>query len=171
MGGASPVDIAVGVILAVALLRGLLLGLVREAFSIAAVGAACIAVRNYGSAAADWLVAETGGQIGSDVAPWLAGVGVAVASIAVVVLVGRLLRRGARWAGLGWIDRAGGAVLGAAEGLMVVAILLLVAGEVLGREHPALAASRSLAALERAEQVASSGQWRSADVAAPPPER
>jgi membrane protein required for colicin V production len=169
VGGAAAVDVAVGAILAVALLRGVLLGLVREAFSIAAVGAACIAVRLYGSSASEWLVARTSGQVGTVLAPWIAGLGVGVAAIAIVVLLGRLLRRGARWAGLGWIDRLGGAVLGTAEGLIVAGILLLLAAQILGRGHPALATSRSLAAFERLEQIARAGAGGSSDVAAPPP--
>jgi uncharacterized membrane protein required for colicin V production len=65
------------------------------------------------------------------------------------------------------VDRAGGALLGAAEGSLVVAVLLVLATTVLGRDHPVFRGTRSLAALERVEQVA--GGARDMNVAAPPP--
>ncbi len=123
-------------ILAIALLRGLLLGLVRESFSIAAVVAACFAVRLYNPVATDWLLEAADGRITPLAAPWLAGVLLTVITVAVIVLAGRVLRRGVRYAGLGWADRAAGAVLGTAEGVLVAGILLAVAGAVLGRGHP-----------------------------------
>ncbi len=159
------VDIVVGAILGIAVLRGLFLGLVREAFSIASLGAACIAVRLFHAQAAGWLGELSEGRIGPGLAAWLGGALVAVLSIAIVVFAGRLLRRGVRWAGLGWADRAGGAVLGAAEGALVAGILLVLAASILGRTHPVLQASRSFAALQQLERVA---QGPSVDVAAPP---
>jgi membrane protein required for colicin V production len=171
VGEIASVDLAVAVILGIALLRGLFLGLVREAFSIAALAAACVVVRSYAEPAGDRLVDLSGGQIGPAVAPWLAGAVLGVASIAAVAIVGRMVQRGARAAGLGWADRAGGAVLGAAEGALVAGVLLLVAVGVLGRDHPLIAGSRSIAALEQLERYAGEGDLREIDVAAPPPGR
>jgi membrane protein required for colicin V production len=165
----APVDIAVATILGIALLRGLFRGLIREVFSIAALAGACIAVQVFAGRLADWLARATGAELSGLTALWLAGTLLAVGSIAAVVLAGRMLRRGARWSGLGWADRAGGALLGAAEGALVVAILLAGAAWMLGRSHPAIAATRSLAALERLERLAQ-GDERGGeiDVAAPP---
>ncbi len=169
MGGTAPVDVLMLVILAFALLRGLLLGLVREAFSIAALVAACFTVKLYTPVATDWLLEAAAGRITPLAAPWLAGVLLAGVTIAVVVLAGRVLRRGVRYAGLGWADRAAGAVLGTAEGVLVAGILLAVAGAVLGRSHPVLADSRGINALEQLEQIAAAPGASGSDVAAPPP--
>lgn len=166
MGGFAPVDAAALAILAIAALRGLGLGLVRESFSLASIGIAYIAVVLYVDRVAQWIETETRGAVGELVAPWIAGVGIVLACIAATVVFGRLAKRGARIAGLGWIDRAGGALLGSAEGVLVVGILLSVASAVLGRDHPVLASARSLGALERLEQLAQSTEWELPDVAA-----
>lgn len=163
----EPVDWIAIAILSLALLRGLLRGLLREAFSIAALAAACVAVRLYYGALADWLMAVSDGRIGEVAAPWLSGLLLAVASIGGVALLGRLLRRGAKAAGLGWADRAGGAVLGTAEGVLIAGVLVASAGALVGRDHPVLAGSRSLAALEELERMAS--REGPPDVAAGPP--
>ena len=168
MGEIASVDLAVAVILGIALLRGLFLGLVREAFSIAALAAACVVVRAYAGPAGDRLVDLSGGQIGAAAAPWVAGAVLGVVTVAAVAIVGRMIQRGARAAGLGWADRAGGVVLGAAEGALVAGVLLLVAVAALGRAHPLIAGSRSIAALEQLEHYAGSPDLREIDVAAPP---
>ncbi len=169
MGSTAPVDVLLLAILAFALLRGLLLGLVREAFSIAALVAACFAVKLYNPVATDWLLEAAAGRITPLAAPWLSGVLLTVGTIAVVVLAGRVLRRGVRYAGLGWADRAAGAVLGTAEGVLVAGILLAVTGALLGRGHPVLADSRGMNALEQLEQIAAAPGAAGSDVAAPPP--
>ena len=162
----APVDLLALSVLSIAVLRGLFLGLIREAFSLAAIGAACVAVRWFAGPAATELEAATGGRVGDLAAPWIAGAGVAIAAAAAVAITGRVLRRGARAVGLGLVDRAGGALLGAAEGSLVIAVLLVLATTVLGRDHPVFENTRSLAALERVEGLAISA--RDIDVAAPP---
>ena len=168
MGAFAPVDVAALAILAIAALRGLGLGLVREAFSLASIGVAYVAVVLYMGRVAEWIQRESGGEVGALVAPWLAGAAIVVAGICGTVLFGRLGKRGARLAGLGWIDRAGGVVLGSVEGLLVIGILLSLASALLGREHPVIASSRSLVALEQLQQIAASPEWRLPDVAARP---
>lgn len=168
MGTLAPIDLVIATILAIALLRGLFRGLIREAFSIAALGGACLAVQLFARPLADRLAGLSGGGIGGFTGLWVAGALLAVGSIAVVVLAGRFLRRGARWSGLGWADRAGGAVLGIAEGALVASILIAGAAWILGRGHPALAETRSLAALERLERIAQPTGPGEVDVAAPP---
>jgi membrane protein required for colicin V production len=157
-------------ILCLALLRGLLRGLLREAFSIASIGAACVVVRLYYGSLADLLIELSEGGIGEAAAPWLAGLLLAVASIGAVTVLGRLLRRGAKAAGLGWADRAGGALLGTAEGLLVAGVLVTIAGALVGRDHPWLADSRSLQTLEQLESMVAQAREQPAppDVAAGP---
>jgi len=167
----APIDALVLGILGVAALRGFFLGLIREAFSLAALGAAYIVVRVGNPTATAWLGQAAGESIGPALAPWIAGVALAVATIATVVFLGRLLRRGARWAGLGWADRVGGGVLGLAEGALVAAILLTVASTLLGRDHTFLARSGSLRAYEELQRVAEARSPEDLpDVAAPPRE-
>lgn len=166
MSVTEPVDIFVMAILGIAVLRGVFRGLIREAFSIGALAGACLIVKLFAHPLAARLETATGGEITGWAAPWLAGAILSVGTIAAIAIVGRFVRRGSRWAGLGWADRAGGAVLGAAEGGLIVAILLVLATLLLGREHPTLAESRSFAALERIEQIAQAPA--PPDVAAPP---
>ena len=70
--------------------------------------------------------------------------------------------------GLGWADHAGGAVLGAAEGVLLAAVLLLIAVNVLGPDHGFVSGSRSLEALNELERVALAGDISALDVASPP---
>jgi len=167
MGGIAPIDVAALAILGIAALRGMFLGLLRESFSLASLGIAYGTMLLYTRPIATWLQTTTQGRVGALVAPWLAGAGILVLSIAGTVLLGRLGKRGARMAGLGWIDRAGGVVLGSAEGLLVVGIVLSIAGALLGEEHPAIAHARSVTAFQKLQHYAASGEWPLPDVAAP----
>jgi uncharacterized membrane protein required for colicin V production len=84
-------------------------------------------------------------------------------------MFGAVMGRGARAVGLGWADRTAGAALGIAEGAIVVSVVLLMVGSVVGRNHPSLATSRSLALFEQVERAAADAARAPADVAAPPP--
>ena len=165
----APIDLLALSVLGIAVLRGFFLGLIREAFSLAAIVAAWLAVRWFAAPAGAELQAATHGRVGELAAPWIAGLGVAIAAAVAVALIGRILRTGARAVGLGLLDRAGGAMLGAAEGSLVIALLLVLGTTLLGRDHPLFQDTRTLAAFERAEAVA--GTARSTDVAAPPRSR
>jgi len=168
MGELAPVDVVVGAILAVAALRGLWLGLIREAFSIAALGGALVGVRLFTQPVAAWLRHEAGFGAGDFALRVAAGVLVAVAVVVAVAVAGRILRRGVRAAGLGWADRLAGGVLGGGEGLLLAGLLLAAAVALLGRDHAQLAGSRALAALDEARRVAGQSEALG-DVAAPPP--
>lgn len=177
MGGMTlePVDYVIGVILALAVLRGLGRGLLRETFSIASLAAAIVAVQLFYADVATWLMQITEGQVGETTAPWAAGALLAVGTIGATAVLGRFLRRGAKVVGLGWADRAGGAVLGTAEGVLVAGVLIGLIGYVVGRNHPSIAHSRSLEALEELEEMARNGELPEIDiplpkVAMPPPE-
>jgi membrane protein required for colicin V production len=151
--GISAVDVAALAILALALARGLFIGMIREVFSLVALAAASVAVRFGTAPAAEWLVLNSPVAMGDLAARIAAGMVIAVAVVVAVAIVGRLVRRGARWAGLGFADRLGGGVLGAAEGTLVIVVLMLLALAVVGRDHPALADSRTLAAFESAGRL------------------
>lgn len=159
----APVDGVIAAIFLVAVARGMWIGLIREGFSIAALGAAVIAVRLWRAPVAQWLEPSLGGF-----AEWIGGAALAVAAIAAVAITGRVVRRGAQAAGLGWADRLGGGALGLAEGALVVAVLLTVADWTVGRDHPALADSRSIEALAQAQQFVAARSSALPDVAAPP---
>ena len=153
-------------VLGLALVRGLWIGLVREAFSLASLAAACLAVRLGTADAAEALGALTPWPMGPLAATILAGAVLAVTAILAVALVGRAVRRGLHAAGLSALDRLGGGVLGAAEGALLLAVLLLGAVAALGASHPWLDGSRAVAVVAEAR-----ARW-AADppaVAAPPP--
>jgi uncharacterized membrane protein required for colicin V production len=162
------IDIVVGAIIAAACLRGLLLGLVREAFSLAAIAVAYTAVRLFVSPTADWVIEVGAGRVSPGAAPWVAGALLVLLAIAVVTSLGRVVRRGVRAVGLGFADRVGGALLGTAEGVLVVALLLTFVTGYLGRDHPALADTRTLAAMEQLELLAREVPAANHDVASPP---
>jgi membrane protein required for colicin V production len=168
MRAVSPVDVAALCVLGVAVLRGLAIGMVREAFSVAALAAACIAVRFGTGPSATWLEANALPELGPLGARILAGITVGLAAALLVGLLGRIVRRGVHAVGLGLADRLAGAAIGAAEGALVVAVVLLVALSVLGRTHPLLASSRTLGVFQRAEELARRERG-ALDVAAPPP--
>jgi uncharacterized membrane protein required for colicin V production len=149
------------------MLRGYFIGLVREAFSLAALGAAYLAVQLFTLPAADWLEDFSNGDVGPGIAPWLAGAGLAIGTVVIVVLLGRGLQRTLKAAGLTWADRFGGAFLGAGEGMLVAGILLVLGTEVLGRDHPAFSDTVSLAAIEEMERLSETSEI-DIDVAAPP---
>ena len=163
----QPLDIAAVAIVAAATLRGLFIGLVREGFSLASLAAAYMAVQLFTHPAADWLQETTKYEVGPGIAPLVAGAGIAIGTVTVVISVGRLLQRTLKAAGLSWADRFAGCLLGAAEGVLVAGILLVLGTEVLGRDHLAFTDTISLAALEEVETMSAESEI-DIDVAAPP---
>ena len=166
------VDIVGAAVVGIALLRGLFSGLVRSAFSLGSFGGACIAVMLFSAPLGGWLESTSDGGIGAATAPWIAGVALAVTTATAISVAGRLLQRGVRAAGFSWVDRMGGAILGAALGVLLVAVGVWAVAFVLGRDHASIEDSHSLRVLERLEVVARTGDWRDlrfVDVAAPPP--
>jgi membrane protein required for colicin V production len=145
------VDLVAAGVLAAAMLRGLWIGMLREAFSLAALACAVIAVRRFSEPVARAIASRW--ELEPLLASAAAGAVVAVATILAVSLVGAIVRRSVHAAGLGLADRLGGAALGAAEGALAVAILMIGAIAVLGRTDPMLAGSRTLAVFEQVEGV------------------
>lgn len=144
----TPLDGIVLTVILAALARGLFIGLVREGFSMAALAAAVLVTRATAGDAGVWLNERTDGQIGELAAPWIAGALIAFTTAAGMGLIGRLARKGVRLAGLSWFDRVGGGALGLAEGTLVSILVVLGAVWIVGREHPGVAESRSLAAYD-----------------------
>lgn len=167
MGVFSPLDGLVLGILLIAVARGFFIGLIRESFSMAALAGACLSMRYFTTPAADWLHRATAGQIGINIAPWIAGALIAISSAILVIVVGRWLRRGVRAAGLGWADRLGGGALGAAEGALVAALLLLGATWFFSETHPVLTESRSVVAYQEIRGYVQERSVELPDVAAP----
>lgn len=149
----TPLDGIVLTVLVAALARGAFRGIVLEGFSMAALAVAVLVTRATAGPAGAWLNARTDGQIGALAAPWIAGILIAFCTAAFMGLIGRLLRKGVRMAGLSWADRVGGGALGLAEGGLLSVLVVLGAVWIVGRDHPSVADSRSLAAYDRVQSV------------------
>jgi len=160
------IDVIVLAILALMLLRGFWIGLVRELASLGAIALALLGIRIFAELGGNWLAEQSG------LTPWVATgiavVAIGVAVLAVCALVGKLAKRGIEAVGLGGFDRLAGAVLGSAEGALVAALLLVVAAFWLGRDDPIIADSRSFEIYEELERWAVA-RGDEIDVAAPPP--
>ena len=144
MGGA--IDVVAVAVLGLAVLRGLWIGVVREAFSLAALAAAIFAFRALRAPVADEIAMRT--HWDPLIAAAAAGGAVVVGAIVFVTLVGALVRRLVSTAGLSFVDRIGGAVVGAAEGVLLVGLALFGATELLGPKDPLLHGSRAVAIFE-----------------------
>jgi membrane protein required for colicin V production len=169
MGRMSPVDVAALIVMGLALLRGVWIGMVREVFSVGALAGACIAVRIFTAPVASWILENALPGIGPLGAQLVAGSALALGTALAVATLGRLFRRGLHAAGLGAADRVAGAVIGTAEGALVVGIALFLAITLVGRDHPALETSRTLETYSRVEQLAREGAGTLPNVATPPP--
>ena len=164
----APIDLALAALLALALARGLAIGLIREVLSLAALAGACLAGFLFAGSAGAELGRWTGGALPPAAATLAGGLGVALAVFIAVRLAGRLLARGAHAVGLAVPDRLAGGLLGLAEGAVVALLLVRAAIAVLGPDHPQLEGTRAIAAwhaLERALEEAPGA------VASPPPRR
>lgn len=149
MDRAPLIDLVVATILLMTISRGLWIGLIREGLSIAAIGAATIVTRLAVDPLAMRLTELSEGELTGRTAVWIAGALLVIATLLVVGTLARMLRRGAQFVGLGWADRVGGGALGFAEGAVLSAVLLVVVSWWIGPEHPSLADSRSMEALEQ----------------------
>lgn len=172
-------DIIVGSIMALAILRGFFVGMIREGFSVGAIGAIVLGIAYGAQPTGLWLNTATGGEISGQPAEWIGGmiIGVILSVIAGVVVgaLGSYLRKGARLVGLGIADRLGGAAIGAAEGALVAAIVILGANKMVEPEHPAVFNSQSVAIMSRVEYAMETGDFTTItelpSVASGPPPR
>jgi membrane protein required for colicin V production len=156
-------------IVALGTARGLWLGLVREAFSLAALAAAAFVVWSFGDGAAEALAPRLGDALPPAAIRALASLGLGLGALLLVGLVGRVVRRSIRFVGLGLVDRAAGGCLGALEGGLLAALLLAGATALLDPGHPWLARSQAVALLERTREAAAFDDASARDVAAPAP--
>lgn len=164
------IDVAAALVLALAIGRGLWLGLVREAFSLAGLVAAAFAVWRFGDAASRALAARVGDALPPAAIHAIATASVGLAVVLAAALAGRAVRRTLRFAGLGLADRVAGGCLGAAEGAIVLALVIGGLTFVLGQGHPWLASSYAVAAFDRLrERIPAEGLPAGAahDVASP----
>ena len=164
----TALDAIVIAVMSIALVRGLWIGMVRELFSLGAIVAACIAVRVFAGDGGVWLAERSG--IAESVAVAVAGIAIGVGALALLAMTGRYAKLGIDKAGLRLFDRLGGALLGSAEGLIVAAVVLLVAIFAFGRDDPLVADSKSVEAFDVLEEWAlGPDDGPLPDVAAPPP--
>lgn len=173
MDSFSTLDAAIAAIMALGAARGLFVGMIREGFSIAAIGAAVLGARYGGAPVGAWLDKATAGEIGGGAGMWIGGIACAVFAGILVGTLGRYLRRGARIVGLGMADRIGGAAVGAAEGALVAAVVIVGATWAFGREHPAVYGSYSVAVFDEMRTAVETGELPDlpAVSSGPPPRR
>jgi len=161
--------IALGII-GLAAIRGLFIGLTREVSSIAALAAGCFGARFLSDPAASVILDLTQSDFPRSAAFWIAAGVLFFACALLVSLLGRMLARGVKAAGLQTADRLGGGTLGFAEGALVVGITIAILLATLGDNHTWLRRSKSVEIFQRAQQVAAPQIQRAIDVASPPPE-
>jgi membrane protein required for colicin V production len=154
-------------ILVIAALRGLWIGLLREAFSLGAVAAAFVSVRLWTDPATRWLLehAPVDVSLSERQAHVVGGVLVGLAAAFVVVAIGGFVGKRVHATGLGIFDRLLGAALGGAEGALLVAVALIGVVALVGPRHDVLAGSHSIELLSRARLFAD----ELPNVASPPP--
>lgn len=144
----TAIDVAIFAVMLLASVRGFFVGMIREGFSVAAIGAVVLGAVYGAGPAGIWLDNATAGEIGGSAAKVVGGIVAGVMSGVVVGTAGRYLRRGARIVGLGMVDRIGGSVVGSAEGALVAVLILSAATRMFGPEHPAVFNSYSVALVE-----------------------
>jgi membrane protein required for colicin V production len=137
------IDVAAAAVLGFAILRGLWIGIVREAFSLAALAAAIFAFRALREPVAEEIAMRT--HWDPLIATAAAGGAVVIAALLFVTLVGAIVRRLVSSVGLSFVDRIGGAVIGAAEGALLISLAIFGATELLGTKDPLFAGSRAVA--------------------------
>jgi uncharacterized membrane protein required for colicin V production len=167
IGELSLVDAAIGVIMLIAIVRGLTIGLIRETFSMAALGAAVLAARYGAPPVGVWLTRVTGGETGPVPPNWIAGTVLAILAALAVAGLGYLIRRGVRLVGLSWADRIGGGALGALEGLVIGLLIVMGVSFFFGRNHPSLRDSTTLTIYDELRQYADEHGANLPSVAAP----
>lgn len=129
----SWIDVAAIVVIVLSLLLGVMRGLVRELFSLTSWVLAGVIAVIYGPVAARYVPEILPGPLFTSVAGFLVVFVIALIVLGVVgLLVGRLIRA----AGLGAGDRFLGGVFGILRGIIIMAIAVLVGGLTPMREEP-----------------------------------
>jgi len=152
------IDMIVGSVILLAVIRGIWIGMIREGLSLAAIAVATLVTRLFVHPLASSLTDLTGGDITGKTAVWIAGVLLVVATVLLLGFAARLLKRSAEYAGLGWADRVGGGALGAAEGAIVAAVIVLITLWLVGPDHAATDGARSVEVVEQLQAMREDGQ-------------
>lgn len=168
MGDIATLDTIVLLVLAIAIARGFWIGLIREGFSIAALGGGLMAIRYGLEPLAGVIERATGGDFGPTASSWIAGIGIGLVTVAVIGLAGKFLRRGAHAVGLGWADRIAGGVIGGAEGALAAGVILVLALWTAGPDSPLVEESRSMEVLDELQDYLVEHRDELPAVAAPP---
>jgi membrane protein required for colicin V production len=162
------IDMIALAVIALAIARGVWIGLIREGLSLVAIGLCTIVTRLFVDPLSLQLAQLTGGDISGKAALWIAGLLLIMATVLVCGVAARLMKRGAQFAGLGWADRVGGGALGFAEGAIVAVVIVLIALWLVDPDHVAMKGARSVELVEELQSareagelpaVASPGKW------------
>lgn len=164
----STLDSIVLAVMGIAIVRGMWIGMIREGFSIAALGGGLLAVRYGIEPLAAFIERISGGDLGSTAATWIAGAAIGLGTIAVLGVVGKFLRKGAHAVGLGWADRLGGGVVGAAEGALAAAVILVATTWAAGPDSPLVEKSKSIEVLDELQDYLAEHEDELPAVASPP---
>ncbi|MCA9509442.1 MAG: CvpA family protein [Myxococcales bacterium] len=150
-------DLVVGAVMALAIVRGFFVGMIREGFSVAAIGAVVLGMLYGAQPAGLWLEQATAGEVGGQPAKWIGGLACGIAAGIAIGALGRYLRRGARIVGLGMADRVGGSAIGAAEGALIGTLLIVGATRAFGPQHPQVANAYSVAVMDELQFAIETG--------------
>lgn len=115
-------DIIVVVILAYSLLRGLFRGLLKEAASVAGVLGGFFLAYGFYATVAGYLTGLVSNPAYRNILAFLAIFCLVVIAVNVVAVIVKYLMR---IVFLGWLDRLGGFVFGAAKGVLIVSVIFL----------------------------------------------
>jgi membrane protein required for colicin V production len=115
-------DVIVVVILAYSLLRGLFRGLLKEAASVAGVLGGFFLAYGFYATAAGYLTGLVSNPAYRNILAFLAIFCLVVIAVNVVAVIVKYLMR---IVFLGWLDRLGGFVFGAAKGVLIVSVIFL----------------------------------------------
>ena len=155
--GLPVLDLIVGAVMALAVVRGFFVGMIREGFSVAAIGAVVLGMIYGAQPAGLWIDQATAGEVGGQPAKWIGGAICGVLAGIGVGALGRYLRRGARIVGLGMADRVGGSAIGAAEGALISTLVIVGAMRAFGPEHPAVFNAYSVAVMDEVQFAIETG--------------
>ncbi|WP_147821866.1 CvpA family protein [Salidesulfovibrio onnuriiensis] len=116
-------DIILIIVAALFLVRGFLRGFVKEVFSLASIGLAYFVASRYNYLLQPHLKL----YIGNETTVWaLSTVLIFVGILLICWIIAKLIREFLELALLGWLDRTAGAVFGAAEGVLIALLALLL---------------------------------------------
>ena len=171
MADLSTLDSIVLGVLGIGIARGPYIGLIREGFSIAALGGGLIAIRYGTPPVAAEIARVSGGELSGTVATWVAAAAIGLGVVAIVGTAGKMLRKGARAVGLGWADRIAGGLVGLVEGALAAAVIVVGAMWAMGDDSPLVENARSPEILEQLQDYLADHRDELPAVAAPLLER